>query len=119
MQSYIVVEPDPVVSMDLVETLQGAFDDARVIAAQSVPEAIDAIACAPKNAYILFNHEIVTDLALQILRKRASQGASVVFIGKCASTDFPSRTFDVPFSSKMVLSALAAQPAMSAPSALA
>jgi 2-keto-3-deoxy-L-rhamnonate aldolase RhmA len=106
-RTFIVIEPDPIVSMDLAGTLKSAFPESRVNLFQLLTEAKKQISTSPKTACILVSSSLVSSSMTEMLRDWVALGARLVFVGDINDVDVPSDVVQKPFTTQMILSVLA------------
>ncbi|MEJ6403693.1 hypothetical protein [Yoonia sp. 2307UL14-13] len=105
-RAFVVVEPDPIINLDLVTMIRGTFDDGQVSAVQSWADAASLISAIHSHTTILINGALLNDRRLDTLRNVVSRGAYIVIVGKDILTDFPKAVVEVPFTTEMILTAL-------------
>lgn len=109
-RNFIIIDPDPIVSMDLEEMLLSQFPAAQVVTFG----AMDAIATAlnvttpdttlfVRGAWFVQNDEVA-----RMVRNAASYGSSVVIIGESGGVDIPGQVIDLPFTNEMILQKITA-----------
>ncbi len=106
VRTFVVVEPDPIVSMDLAGILKSSFPDSAVELHQNGAEAETRIATKPETVCIIINSKLATQGMLRVLKNCVGRGGHVVFVGPARDVGFPARFVEVPFNSGMVLDAL-------------
>lgn len=95
-RSFVIIEPDPIISMDLVGALKTAFPKSDVSVSQMFADAVMHLAAAPASISILLSHSLVSEKTLGILSDYVARGAKVVFVGDVGSVDFQSTVVDMP-----------------------
>lgn len=105
-RSFIIIEPDPVVGLDLSGILGTAFAGAALSMFRTIGEAEKHIASAASSVCILLNAKAATSGMLPLLRECVAKGGEVMFIGDAADVGFPAYFVQVPFTSEMILTTL-------------
>lgn len=109
--SFVIVEPDPVVRMDLVGTLEHSFPAGTVVSVSSASEIGQLFETltpsATLSAVVFVNGALMPDLAPEIVRAIVGAGGRIVSIGRSDSDAIPSTMLDVPFTMSMILDVLA------------
>ena len=107
-RTFFVVEPDPVVSLDLVGTLQSAFPLAHVTSAAMIEEALRGLGSElPDRTSILMSASLATESTIGALRELIAKGAEIIMVGEGQSFGLPVSIVETPFTTDMILSVLA------------
>lgn len=103
---FIIVETDPIVSMDLTGILSSAYQDSKI---HVVPDLTVARGLAVRGAgtCVIASGNQASNDPSEFLNKLASTGASVVCLGKPDDFGFPCVSVDVPFKAEMIIDAVA------------
>ena len=104
--SFVVVEPDPVVRMDLVGTLEHRFPAAIVAAFSSVDEMGQIMDHLAVSACVFVSGALVPDLAPDLARLVVETGGRVVSIGAPRSDAVLTTVLEMPFTMTTILDAL-------------
>ena len=103
--NFILLEPDPIICLDLTDMLRVAFPASDVQGGTSLDQATPLINKSGAGTTVLvceslldFNKELVKSLT-----DAAERGAKLVVIGGEPSIPLPAQVLHIPFSSKMVL----------------
>ncbi len=105
-KTFVVVEPDPVVGLDLVEMLRSAYPRCDVVVLGSLLDALGRLQATGAGACVLINSAAVADRSLVMLHDVVVRGGRVVFIGRQPDIDFPATVVETPFTSAMIMNAL-------------
>ncbi|WP_299728037.1 hypothetical protein [uncultured Tateyamaria sp.] len=105
--SFVIVEPDPVVRMDLVGTLEHSFPAGSVTACASTAEITQLFETLAASASFFVNGALLPDLAPEVTRAILAAGGRIVSVGKPATDAVPSTLLEVPFTMTTILDALA------------
>lgn len=106
-QRFIVVEPDPVVRMDLVGTLEHSFPNGIVSAVASASEIGQVLDHLAVSVCVFVNGALVPDVAPDIARMIVESGGRIVSVGAPRSDAIPTTILETPFTMTMILDALA------------
>ena len=104
--SFVIVEPDPVVRMDLVGTLEHSFPTGTVTAVEATGEIGQMFETPTSSASLFVNGALMPELAPDITRSVIEAGGRIVSIGRSASDAIPATLLEVPFTMSMILDAL-------------
>lgn len=104
--SFVVIEPDPVISLDLGGILKSEFPDAKLTLFRGAEEAEKYLVSIASPLCIVVNSSAASAGLLSVLRDCTARMSKVVFIGPMGAVDFPSLTIQMPFTSEMILSTL-------------
>lgn len=112
MQSFIIIEPDPVVCMDIEGMLIDAFPVSHVSSGASLADIGAAINnCGPGTALFVRGSLVAEDDRLRAaLHTAVVRKSRVVIIGQADDLDFPAIFVDLPFTTDMVIAAIAQDP---------
>ena len=105
-RTYIIIEPDPIVGLDLNGILSSAFPDAALKLFRDIAEAEAHIATAMSSACILLNSKVASCGILELLNDCVGRGVNVLFIGETRDVGFPASFVQKPFTSDMILTTL-------------
>jgi hypothetical protein len=103
---FVIVEPDPIVSLDLSGILGTAFKDAALMICRDFAEAEQYITDAVSSVCVLLNSNMAASGILPLLRDLVARGGEVMFIGDAHDVDFPAYFVQKPFTSEMILTSL-------------
>lgn len=106
-RTFIIVEPDPVVGLDLAGALSSAFPTNRTDLFTMAGEAKAQLAQASASACILLSSRLVSEDVMSALRACAVRGAQIVFVGAVDNVDFPANVVEMPFTTQMIMDVLA------------
>lgn len=122
-KDFIILEPDPIVCMDLEGMLIGRFPNSYLAQGASLSDIGAAIYnCGPDS--VLFIRSTLMDESddiRRVVQTIASRGSHVVIIGQQKQVAFPATFVDLPFTTEMVFSAVdagASRDACDAPGAM-
>jgi len=104
--SFVVIEPDPIISLDLEGILKSEFSYASLTLFRDVEEAGTYLASVGYPLCIVVNSSAASAALLAVLRDCTARMSTVIFIGPIGVLDFPSFTIQMPFTSEMILSTL-------------
>lgn len=107
-KKFIIIEPDPIVAMDVEGLLTNQLPGAHVIAGGSLAD-IGAAAhdCGPDTTMVIKGTLIAHDDDLRfVVQTAAIRQARIVVIGGPFDFDFPATFIELPFTSDMVLAAM-------------
>lgn len=107
VRSFIIVEPDPIVSMDVQGILRSAFPRAMITTFRSAAMCSAELHAANAGITILFDAGLLTNSMIPTLCAAVQRGAQVVVIGGNVELDFQTAFVDSPFTSQMILDAFA------------
>lgn len=105
-QTFVIVEPDPVVSMDLVGVVSTAFPRSSVNVNTLFTDEQAEIVAASSAVTILLSAALVTENTMNLLRSFIANGVHIVFIGEPVIIEPFTTVVSVPFTSRMILNAL-------------
>lgn len=105
-KTFVVIEPDPVVGLDLVEMLRSVYPKSDVVVLGSLLDASGRLQATGADACVLINSAAAADRSLATLRGVVVRGGRVVFIGRKPNIDFPATVVETPFTSAMIMNAL-------------
>lgn len=103
---FIIVENDPIVSMDLTGILDAAFQDGQIHVVAEVADARSRALRGPDSCVIVNASQASSDSS-GFLQELASSGSGVVCLGKPDDLGFPCVSVDVPFKAEMIIDAVA------------
>lgn len=105
-RTFIIIEPDPIIGLDLNGILSSAFPGAALKLFRDIAEAEKHIASAMSSACILLNSKVASCNILPLLSECVARGADVLFIGEANDVGFPANFVQMPFTSDMILTTL-------------
>lgn len=105
-RTFIVVEADPIVSMDLMGMLKFAYANCSLALAAAEADAEKLIKAATGPVCVILNSELVSKRVLTVLRECVARGGQALLIGKKGDLDFPVQTIEFPFNSDMIIDLL-------------
>jgi hypothetical protein len=105
-RAFVIIESDPIISMDLLGTVAAAFPQSSVYISELVADALSPSNLSLVPTSILINSVLVTEECIDVLRDCVDNGAKLVFIGSAPDTDLPSVVIELPFTTSMILNAL-------------
>ena len=107
-QSFIIVEPDPIVCMDMQGILLTRYPQSDIIVGASLSDLGPAIhICGAETTLFIKSTLFADDDELQhATRTAAARGGQVVMIGHTGGVDFAAVFVELPFTTEMVLAAL-------------
>lgn len=105
-QSFVVVEPDPIVLMDLVATLQHSFPAGSVTSFALASEIRQLLDQMVKSTCFFINGGLMPELAADDVRTIVGAGGKIISIGRSASDMVPATVLEIPFTMTMILDAL-------------
>lgn len=104
-RNFIIIDPDPIVSLDLEGLLLSNFPQADIVSVCS-PEEITKYKRVTTEETTLFvrSHMMAeNDDVARLVKAAAAAGSSVVLIGSHAGADIPAQIVDLPFTNESVL----------------
>ncbi|EBA11156.1 hypothetical protein [Roseobacter sp. CCS2] len=107
-KTFIILEPDPVVAMDLEGALIQRFPSCHVTAGASLQEIGAAIhQCGPDTTMFVKNTLFIGDDDFKrVVQTAATRGSHIVTIGAVEDLDVPSTFVEMPFTTDMVIAAV-------------
>lgn len=105
-RSFVVIEPDPVIAMDLAGILAHGFPENALTVFRDALAAEKHLLAMTSAVCVLINSRVASAGLLLALRNCVAQQGEVVFIGSMGDLDFPATAIQMPFTSKMILSIL-------------
>ncbi|WP_415404426.1 hypothetical protein [Tateyamaria sp. SN3-11] len=103
---FVVVEPDPIVRMDVAGALEHNFPTSRVEDCNSLDDLEQLLVTARGPVSVFVNGAMLSELSAHVLKPVVEGGGQVVSIGGPAAPSIHATTLDVPFSTAMILEAL-------------
>ena len=110
--NFIIIQPDPIVRMDIEGMLVTQYPQCRVDAGASLQDIGSAIYGAGPETTLIVKGALVSgsaDLRL-VLKTAVTRGSRIVITGDCDPVDFPARFVQVPFTNDILSSAVRDQP---------
>ena len=107
-RSFIVVEPDQIVRLDLEGMLRAQFPEAGLTYGRSLADVGNAINASTPSTTIFVRWDSARDskIALDALHTAAVRGCQIIMIGANRDVPFPATFIDPPFTTEMVIEAL-------------
>lgn len=105
-KTFIVIEPDPVIGLDLVDMLRSAHPRCDLAVLGSLADASGRLQAAAAGACVIVNSSAAAGRSLAMLRDVVVRGGQIVFIGNQPDIDFPAAIVATPFTSAMIMDAL-------------
>ncbi|WP_133122586.1 hypothetical protein [Yoonia maricola] len=108
-KNFIIIEPDPIVAMDVEGLLTSQFPQAQITTGASLADiGLATHSCGPECTMIVKGTLVADDDDLRrVVRVAAIRKAHIVVIGGPFDFDFPAAFIELPFTSDMVLAAMA------------
>ena len=104
--SFVVVEPDPIVRMDLAGALEDNFPNSRVEICASTDELQSSFMSMDSPVNLFVNATILSDLPPDMIKSVGDGGGRVVRVGSSTLPSDQTAVLDVPFSTAMILEAV-------------
>lgn len=110
-KNFIIIEPDPVVCMDVEGMLIDKYPHCHVTAGATLADIGAAIYnCGPDSALFVKATLVLADSDLRrVLETAATRGCAIVVIGHADDLDFPASFVELPFTTDMMLAAVERQ----------
>ncbi|WP_342076972.1 hypothetical protein [Yoonia sp. SS1-5] len=105
-RTFIVIEPDPIVSMDLAGTLKTVFPKSDLSIVTSVPQARRLVISDQALICVLINSKLVVPTDLAFLQSLVAGGGHVMCLGEPVDAGFPTMSVSVPFTADMIVEAV-------------
>jgi len=107
-KNFIIIEPDPIVCMDVEGMLATAYPESRVIAGASLSDIGSAIYTCSPNTMLFVKGALVSDSddLRRVLQTAAARGCRIVTIGEAEGLDVPVTHIELPFTTDMVIAAV-------------
>ena len=105
-QTFIIAEPDPIVSMDLAGTLKTAAPRSELLMVDSMAQARRLVLTDLPKVTALINASLVQPTDHDFLNSLHEQGVQIIFLGSSPEVGFEVKSIHVPFTSEMIVSAL-------------
>lgn len=107
-KNFIIIEPDPIVTMDVEGLLISQFPHAHITTGASLADIGSAIHnCGPASTMVVKGTLLADDGDLRrVARIAAIRKARIVVIGGPFDFDFPATFIELPFTSDMMLAAM-------------
>ena len=103
---FIVVDPDPLVNLDLVGIIKNAFPKSRVVNTQMVSEAMPILLEGKQRSILVIRSAALGKRLAEALKNFVARQGAVILIGNDMTTDFPKEVVDMPFTDDMILNAI-------------
>lgn len=109
MTKFIIIEPDPVVCMDVEGMLIAEYAGCHVTTGASLSQIGAAINNCGPDTTLFMRGSLVSqsDDLKRVVQTAATRGSQVVIIGEAAKFDFPVTFIELPFTTDMVIAAVA------------
>lgn len=101
---FIVIEPDPIVSMDLMGALQAGYPGSTVQVVGSIAEV--RAHSDLRSLRLLINSAVLSGAEPQLLNDILKRGGQIISIGGAPATGQVAATLEMPFTSEMILDAV-------------
>jgi len=107
-RNFIIVEPDPIVSLDIEGMLIAQYPDAHIAFGASLTEIGAAIYNCTTDTTLVVKGSLIleSDDLDRVVKTAATRGSKIVIIGDVTELDFPARFVALPFTTDMVLAAV-------------
>lgn len=108
---FILIEPDPVVCIDLKGALEDAYPDCRIDIGEDLQATRSLLDDIASDTTIIVKGSLLAkfeDLATSI-EKAADTGCRIVAIGAAAGISAPAHTLEVPFTTEQLLQAVSSE----------
>jgi hypothetical protein len=107
-ENFIIIEPDPIVAMDVEGLLTAQFPRACITAGASLVDIGPAIhSCGPETTLVVKGSIVAYDDDLRrVVREAAVRMARIVVIGGPFEFDFAVTFIELPFTSDMMLAVM-------------
>jgi hypothetical protein len=107
-KTFIIIDPDPIVRMDVEGTLIGQYPDCTVVVGASLQDIGPAINVCGPDTTLFIKSTLVLESAdlLRVVKTAATRGSHVVIIGQREELDVPATFVDLPFTTDMVIAAV-------------
>lgn len=108
-RNFIIIEPDAIVAMDLESLLAEHYPAASIVIGASLADVGSTIyKCGPDCTLLVRGLRISKDNDLRrIVQEAANRGTRVITIGEQADVGVDAKVIEVPFTTEMVLEAVA------------
>ena len=110
--NFIIIEPDPIVCMDVEGMLTDHFPDCRVVSGFSLSSVgAEIYNCGPDTALFVKSTLLVeSDDLRRVAATAATRGSQIVVIGSVKDLSFPVTIVELPFTMDMVMAAIGRGP---------
>ncbi len=107
-KSFIIIEPDPIVAMDVEGLLSSQFPRADITTGASLADIGPAIHnCGPASMLVVKGALLADDGDLRrVVQTAAVRRARIFVIGEPSDLDFPVTFIELPFTSDTMLAAM-------------
>lgn len=104
-RTFIIIDPDPIVSLDLEGLLVSQFTDAEVVSFRTADElaCILTLMSARATLFVRGGGFAQQEEVANLVRAAVEGGCSVVSIGAHYGTDIPFQVVDMPFTNESIL----------------
>ena len=104
-RNFIIVEPDPIVCMDVEGMLVAQYPGAQVVAGASFKGIGAAIDNSGPDSTLFVKGALVTasDDLRRVLQAAATRGSRIVIIGESKAVNFPAIFLELPFTTDIVI----------------
>lgn len=106
-RAFFIVEPNPIISMDLVGVIRSGFPESIVNVAQIVSDAITQISgLAPKEKSVLLSGRLVSNQSIRMVSDAIGPEGRLVVVGETPVSGINGPIVPLPFTTRMILTAL-------------
>ncbi|MEL7211344.1 MAG: hypothetical protein AAGK92_01705 [Pseudomonadota bacterium] len=107
-KSFVILEPDPIVCMDLEGMLIGRFPGSPLMQGAALSDLGTAIYnCGPDTTFFVRSNLMDEDKDVSgVIETVATRGSHIVIIGPDRQTAFPATFIDLPFTTDMIVAAV-------------
>ena len=102
---FYIVDPDPVVRLDLADTIRSRYGESETVMDAAVGPLPPA--ATGRDVIMVINGSLVTDALAEMLGQGPFARTRRIFVGAPATARLEGIAVDVPFTQEMVLHALA------------
>ncbi len=108
-RNFIVVEPDPIVRMDIEGMLLAEYPASQLATGDSLSEVGAALNSCGVETTLIVRGSLISENEdlLRVLRAAATRGSHLVVIGDMEDFDLPATFLELPFTTEMVVAAVA------------
>ncbi|WP_420862973.1 hypothetical protein [Algirhabdus cladophorae] len=108
-RNFIIIEPDPIVAMDVEGILKDHFPAAHVSSGKSLSDVrhVVHVCGAGSTLFVRATLLLEDDHVKRVMRDAVAKQAQIVIIGTHFDVGFPAFFIDMPFTTEMLLDAVA------------
>ena len=106
-RTFIVIQNDPIVSMDLLGLLETSFPESAIHLFDQLEAASVMIEASMASACVLIGSNLVTKTSLASVEDFIARGARMVIVGGGDGVSFAAAVVNTPFTTEMILDVLA------------